>query len=259
MTGTVARVALLIKVLAESEGDSSVAQVSDKMNLPTSTGHRLLGLLVDTGLAERGGRPGTYRLSLEFLRLGGLVVGRTDVTTVAETFMQEVATATGETCIFNLYRPSDGMGMVAKVVHGRHPLRYESQMFQIAPLTFGATGRAVLAFLPRESAQKILDRGDVSPVSGLPIDSQTLELELAEIRRKGYAFTKSQRVAGAVGLGAPVFKGAGLVVGALCITMPETRFEDSKEQELANILVGHARKMSEVLGFKPRPTQPHGD
>ncbi|MGJ7602740.1 IclR family transcriptional regulator [Variovorax sp. LT1R20] len=251
MTGTVARVALLLKVLAEAEGDLSVAQVSEKMKLPTSTGHRLLGLLVETGLAERGGRAGSYRLSFEFLRLSGLVVGRIDVTAVAEPFMKTVASATGETCIFNLYRPSDGMGMIAKIVHGRHPLRYESQPFQIAPLAFGATGRAILAFLPRESAQKSLDVAGVSPTSGMPVDFQILESELAEIRKKGYALTKGQRIPGAVGLGAPVFNGAGLVVGALCISLPETRFDDSKELELANTMVEQARKMSEVLGYMP--------
>lgn len=249
MTGTVARVALLIRVLAESEGDSSVAQVSERMNLPTSTAHRLLGLLVDTGLAERGARAGTYRLSLEFMRLSGLVVARTDVTSVAETFLQEVANATGETCAFNLYLPSEGMGMFAKVVPGRHPLRYETQVFKISPLTFGATGRAVLAFLPGETIQKILERHDISPITGLPLsDSPALQGELEEIRRRGYAITKGQRIQGAVGMGAPVFKGSGLVVGAMCISMPETRFEDSKEEELASILVDQARKMSEVLG-----------
>lgn len=256
-TGTVDRVALLLKVLAESEGDVSVAQVADGMKLPTSTTHRLLGLLVNAGLAERGERPGTYRVGLEFLRLGGLVVSRTEVTAVAEGFMQRIAEATGETCALSLYVPSEQKGMIAKVIHGSHPLRYEAQLFKVSSLCFGATGRGVLAFLPADVISRILARQEISPLTGRPLsDKRVVRRELGEIKQRGYAITKGQRTLGAVGLAAPVFKGAGTVVGALCITMPEMRFLESEEVKLAHVLVEQASGLSATLGSGQTPLRP---
>jgi len=249
-TGTVDRVALLLKVLAEAEGDASVAQVAERMKLPTSTTHRLLGLLVHTGLAERGGRPGTYRVGLEFLRLGGLVVSRTEVTVVAEGFMQRIVDATGETSILNLYVPSEQKAMIAKVIYGHHPLRIEQELYKMSPLVFGALCRGMLAFLPDEVISEVLAKQEVSPVTGRPLsDTKVVRRELALIRERGYAMTKGQRTPGAVGIAAPIFKAGGAVVGTLCITMPETRFVESKAPKLAQVVMEQASKMSATLGY----------
>lgn len=251
-TGTVDRVALLLNVLAESEGDVSVAKVAEEANLPTSTTHRLLGLLVNAGLAQRGDRTGTYRVGLEFLRLGGLVFSRTQVMAVAEGFMQRIAEATGETCALSLYVPSEQKGMIAKVVHGSHPLRYEAELFKVSSLCFGATGRGVLAFLPDDVIDRILARHEISPMTGRPLaDKRVVRRELGEIKRRGYAISRGQRTPGAVGLAAPVFKGVGGVVGALCITMPEMRYLESKEVKLAHVLVEQASGLSATLGHVP--------
>ena len=250
-TGTVDRVALLLKVLAECEGDASVAQVAERMRLPTSTTHRLLGLLVSTGLADRGSRPGTYRVGLGFLRLGGLVVSRTEVTTVAEGFMQRVAEVTGETCILNLYVPSEQKGLIAKVIHGRHPLRYEAQLYGVSSLCFGATGRGLLAFLPDDVIHRVLAKQELSPITGRALSGTRLRRDLGEIKKRGYAISRGQRTPGAVGLAAPVFKGAAVVVGSLCITMPETRFVQSEEPRLAHVLVEQASQLSATLGHGP--------
>lgn len=251
-TGTVDRVALLLRVLAESEGDASVAQVAEKMKLPNSTAHRLLGLLVNTGLAERGERPGTYRVGLEFLRLGGLVVSKTEVTAVAEGFMQRIVDATGETCVLNLYVPSEQKAMVAKVIYGHHPLRFEQELFKTSPLVYGALSRGILAYLPDDVISEVLARHEASPITGRPLsDTRAVRRELATIRERGYAISRGQRIPGAVGLAAPVFRGGGVVVGSLCISLPETRFAETKEVKLAHALVEQASKFSATLGYGP--------
>lgn len=251
-TGTVDRVALLLKVLAESDGDASVAQVTEKMKLPASTTHRLLMLLVNTGLAERGDRPGTYRVGLEFLRLGGLVVSRTEVSVVADGFMQKITEVTGETCILNLYVPSEQKAMIAKVIYGSHPLRIEQELYKMSPLVYGAVGRGILAFLPEDVIVQILAKHEISPVTGRPLsDTRALRRELATIRGRGYAISRGQRTPGAVGLAAPVRRGVVGVVGSLCITMPETRFVETREPKLAQVLVEQAAKLSLTLGYTP--------
>jgi len=257
-TGTVDRVAFLLKVLAESEGEASVAQIVEKMSLPTSTTHRLLGLLVKTGLAARGVRPGTYCVGLEFLRLSGLVVSRTEVTAVAEPFMQQVTSATGETCILNLFIPGQHKAMIAKVLYGHHPLRIEQELYKTSSLLYGALNRAILAFLPSSTIDDVLLQQDPSPVTGKPLsDIRAVHRDLALIRDRGYAFSKGQRTSGAVGLGSPVFGGAGAVIASLCITMPESRFVATRERKLVLALVEQATRLSAALGFDPNSRLEH--
>jgi len=249
--GTVARVALLLKVLAEADGEIQLARVAEQLGLAASTTHRLLGLLMDSGLAQRGKQPGCYRPGFEFLRLAGLVLaGSDDLTELASDFMKEVVDATGETCVLSVYMAKERKCMVGKVIYGPHPLRYESEVYRVTPLPFGATGKGILAFLPDSVIGEVLASGDPSPITGKSVvDTPSLRRELMRFRKQGYAITRGQRTAGAVGLSAPVFDRSGNVLAALCITIPDTRFDERKEKTFAAALLKQSRRLSAALGF----------
>jgi len=249
-SGTVARIALLLRVLAETEGDTSLSEVAEKMKLPASTVHRLLHLLMAEGFVERGQAPRTYRAGLEFLRVGGLVVARADLVTVAEKFMQAVVDACDEACMLSVYVPRTRSAMVTRVIYGSHPLRYEAALYAPSSLVWGATGRGILAFLPDEVRQEIIAAEGPSPADARkPVKPAQVERELAAIRQQGYAHTRGQKIPGAVGLSAPVFNSQG-VVAALCITIPDTRFRPTMEARLARTLVQQAALFSAALGWR---------
>lgn len=249
-SGTVARVALLLRVLAETEGDASLSEVAEKMRLPASTIHRLLHLLMAEGFVERGQTPRTYRAGLEFLRVGGLVVSRADLVTVAHKFMQAVVNACDETCVLSVYVPRTRNAMVTKVIYGSHPLRYEAALYEPSSLVWGATGRGILAFLPNDVRKDIITAEGPSPADARKaVKPAQVERELAVIRQQGYAHTRGQKIPGAVGMSAPVFDQQG-VVAALCLTMPETRFQASTEARLARTLTQQAAQFSAALGWR---------
>jgi DNA-binding IclR family transcriptional regulator len=248
-SGTVARIALLLRVLAETEGDTSLSEVAEKMKLPASTIHRLLHLLMAEGFVERGQTPRTYRAGLEFLRVGGLVISRVDLVTVAQKFMQAVVDACDETCVLSVYVPRTRHAMVTRVIYGSHPLRYEAALYQPSSLVWGATGRGILAFLPEQVRQDIIAAEGPSPADpSKKVRPAQIERELAGIREQGYAHTRGQKIQGAVGMAAPVFDRHG-PVAALCLTIPEARFQAAAEGRLAQTLMQEAALFSASLGW----------
>lgn len=250
-TGTVARVALLLRVLAEIEGDASLSLVAEKMKLPASTIHRLLHLLMDEGFVERGDAPRTYRAGLEFLRVGGLVVSRANLEGVAQTFMQAVVDACDEACVLSVYVPRTRCAMITKVIYGSHPLRYTAELYQPSSLVWGATGRGILAFLPDTDRQRVIASEGPSPADPQRmVNANEVEHDLAVIREQGYAHTRGQKILGAVGLSAPVFNSQGVVAG-LCITVPSSRFQAPMEKRLARTLMQQADLFSAALGWRP--------
>jgi DNA-binding IclR family transcriptional regulator len=248
-TGTVARVALLLRVLAEAEGEASLSDIAERMRLPASTTHRLLNLLQEQGFVERGQGSRSYRAGLEFLRVAGLVTSRAQLTDVARPFMQAVVEACDETCMLSVYLPRNRAAMIAKVIYGSHPLRYEATLYQPSSLVWGATGLGILAFLPPETIDDVIEHEGPSPASGKTIKAASLRRELATIREQGYALTHGQKITGAVGISAPVFN-AGGVAAALCITLPESRFQEAMEARLARTLKEQAGRLSQALGWR---------
>ena len=107
-----------------------------------------------------------------------------------------------------------------------------------------------LAFLPDEVRQEIIAAEGPSPADARkPVKPAQVERDLAAIRQQGYAHTRGQKIAGAVGLSAPVFNSQG-VVAALCITVPETRFQPAMEARLARALVQQAALFSAAMGWR---------
>jgi DNA-binding IclR family transcriptional regulator len=246
-TGTVARVTQMLQVLAQIDGDCSLSEIAQRMQLPPSTTHRLLNLLLAQGFVDRGQAPRSYRVGLEFLRVAGLVTARAEITVVAHPFMQAVVDQCDETCMLSIYMPRTGTSMIGKVIYGSHPLRYEAKLYEPSSLVWGSTGLGIYAFLPDDVAKAILERQGPSPADGKPLNVARLRKEVAKIRQQGYAHTRSQKVLGAVGISAPVFNANG-VTAALCVTLPDTRFHPEMEGELARIVMEQASQLSRALG-----------
>ena len=124
--------------------------------------------------------------------------------------------------------------MIVRSVNSTHPLRYDIAMFQPDTMLWGATGRSVLAFLPPAELEAVLQQPEKSPVTGqdLPLLDEFMR-QLAAIREAGYVCTRGQKMPGAVGIGAPVFDSSGHVIGSMCITVPQARFEPDNEAKLA--------------------------
>ncbi len=248
--GSVLRAVGLIKAIAEMGGDLSVKQLADRLDLPASTTHRLLHLLAAKKLVEHDPIKRRYRIGAELLRIGLLISSRTSVKDLARPFMQAVVDNCNEACILVLYFSGSLQVSVVDVINPSHPLRYDVQLDACHSLLWGATGRSVLAFLPEGERNAAIDRRDVSPASGSPLpDYATLTRELDSIRARGYACSMGQKIPGAVGIGAPVFAQNGMILGSLCLTIPEIRFQPHLEPDLASLLKRQAYLLSASLGY----------
>lgn len=248
-SGTVARVTRLLTVLAECDGPSSLTDIAQRMDLPSSTVHRLLSLLAEQGFVERDPATRSYRVGLELYRIGSLVASKLQITEIAERFMQAVVAECDETCMLSLYEPTSLSFTIAKVVYGSHPLRYEVKLFDRSSLVWGAPGRGILAFLPPVQIDAAIASERARPQVIPGRDFTRVKGDLEATRQRGYAFTKGQNVPGAVGISAPIFSPHG-VIGALCVTIPEGRFTDEMGEKVARVVTSQARLFSAALGTR---------
>ena len=95
-----------------------------------------------------------------------------------------------------------------------------------------------------------LNRGKESRVVDLAGGQGKAELaaELRRVRHRGYAVSYGQRIAGAVGIFAPVFDAQGQVVASLGYTIPDQRFERGQLPRLSAAARTHADRLSAALG-----------
>lgn len=250
-SGTVARVIRLLQCIAESSGEVSVKELSRRLALPPSTVHRQLQLLSQSGIVERRIASHSYRTGREFFRICSLVLKQFDVRDLVRRFLEELRDSSGETAFFVMYLPATHQATIVEVVRSPNPLRHDLEPFTYRPLTWGSSGRSILAHLPEAMIGEIIARADPSPAAGKPLPGpNVIRAELRRIRRCGYAMSRGQNLLGAVGIASAVFDADAKVLGSIGLTIPDVRFNPAKADKLAAMTVAEARRVSASLGYR---------
>lgn len=252
LVGTVARVCELIRYLGDVDGETTVTAISRDLNLPVGTVHRLLHLLIEQGFVERGQRFQSYQVGGELYRIGGQVACKMNLSNNALPIMESVAQLTGEFTMLCLYLPADRSLTLIRTVSSNKPLTYQAKTFNHMSLAWGATGRAIAAHLPPHEIHAIHASAEPSPVTGHelpPLGEFRRQLDV--IRRKGFAFTIGQKVAGAVGIASAVLGPNGKAIASLCLTIPDFRFDESLTEQYGNLLRERAIAISCAGGYMP--------
>lgn len=244
------RALCVINVMVENPGANwGVRELARACQWPASTVHGVLQALEEQGLVRMNAGDGRYRLGLEFFRIAWRATAGAPMRSIALPLMTELVTQCDETAYLGVYDQSRSEMMIAATAESRQPLRYVLEQGRWFPVHAGAAGLAVLAFLPPEERQEIVVRVGLKPVTKntitVPVE---LERELGQIRRQGYALARGQRIPGSVGIAAPIWGPEGRVVASLGLTVPEQRFDTSREGELAPLVVQFAQRIAEQQG-----------
>ena len=187
----------LLTYMIESPQDShGVRELAGRLGVSPSTAHRLITDLEKLGLVRRAENGQSYRLGLEFLRLAWLTTGRYPSQELALGVLQDLVAQTGESAFSSLYDGQRQQMMFTSTVESSHPLRYSLPLQQWMPLHGGASGLAILAFLPEEVQREVANKPLAQLTPHTVTDPEALLERLAQVRRDGYAITRGERIDG---------------------------------------------------------------
>lgn len=251
--GSGARLILLLNVIAEQEGDFALKDLAQQAGLPISSVHRLLQILVRTGMLERS-KGTAYRAGRELFRLASRVLQHMDYRMLVRPYLRTLWDRWQETAVFTLYRPATHKALVVEVIQTPHPLRHMLEPDTELSLFWGSLGRSILAFLPDDAFAAAHAEAGPGPITHQPpADLAALSQEMEKIRADGVAFFCSE-AAEMAGVAAPVFGPRGSLIGSLGLTQPAYRYARLKAEDIAADVREQAAAFSEMLSFpKQRP------
>lgn len=237
-------------VIDSPDEECGVRQIARSLGWPPSTVHRALTHLESNGLVTSVGDNGEYSLGLEMFRLASKVNARFSLRNAALPALRELEDRLGETSFLGIYDDRRQEMTMAAAVETSNPVRYVVTLNEWHPLYLAASGLAILAFLPDETREAILsDLADDDSEDRQKPEVGKVRDVIDTIRAAGYARTVGERVPGGVGIAAPIFDPQGRVVGDVGVTLPLSRFEDSREHELASHVLACAERVMRTLVF----------
>jgi DNA-binding IclR family transcriptional regulator len=259
-TGTIARTIMVLRAIADTQIEPTLKDLADAVNLPLSTMHRLLELLMKEGMVARDDMTKTFRPGIEFFRLSSHVVNRMPLSTTARPFLVAAMEDCNESSYLAILDGKSNTLIFAACAESKQMLDYRVPLNVPVSLAVGASGLAVLAWMSPERIDAVLKAEAVANPTGERPSRDEQLAKLAEIRQLGYANTFGQRIKGAIGFFAPVFDGRGEVCASFGFTIPQVRFEPSVSNRLVQAILRRGGELSKALGYSapyPRPAQGH--
>jgi DNA-binding IclR family transcriptional regulator len=202
----------------------SLGEVSQAVEMQSSTVHHLLASLIQFQMVEQDPISKRYRLGLHLIELGSSAMSSTTLARVARRPVEQVANATRQSCSLLGFH-----GLVRTPILSTSS--QEMLLAQPAPLnvdTLHATGsgKLLLAFLPDLELADYLDRARQGRLRlerftayTLTNPSQLIE-ELQEIRMQRYALDHQEYGLGVNCISAAVQDASQSVVGCLDMVFP---------------------------------------
>jgi len=253
-SSTVAKALQVLEALAKAPGtDRGVTELAKELGWSKSVIHVLLNTLVLHGFAEYDEDSRRYRLGMKILTLASRIDLDRELRRLATPVMMELTDKTGEAS-FLMVSTGTHARTVARVLTDQ-PLRVSMEVGTLTSLTAGASGKLLLAYMDPEKVEVIVRRAFPEP--GTPAEQKLLD-ELAQIKRRGYAYSESEAVQGMYGLGVPVFGPDDTAVASLSIAGPVGDIP-GRVPDLVPVLLEHAARISQRLGYAGRAEEAEGN
>ncbi|WP_236789615.1 IclR family transcriptional regulator [Amycolatopsis sp. GM8] len=211
----------ILDAVASSRAGATISDLSASTRLPRSTVHRISRTLVDLGALVRTNSG--LQLGMRLFELGGLVPAQTRLRREATPYMAELYSTTHQTIHLGVL---DGTDIVcAAKLAGHQTASAASQMGVRIAAHQCSLGKAILAFAPEETVERIIATG-LPAATGRTITSpQLLREQLAEIGRLGVAFDREEGTVGVRCVAAPILDANGESIAAISITAMRAKFD----------------------------------
>lgn len=220
----------VIQALVELDG-AGVTELADYLDLSKAAVHNHLTTLQANRLAVKNGS--SYQLGLRFVTLGEYVKHQSNLYEAGTGPTDNLAKETGEYA--HLMTEEHGRGIhiyksrgLEAVAEEYHHLNLERPDY----LHYSSTGKAVLAYLPKERVDFIVEEYGLPKRTEHTItDPEVLRDELADIRDRGYAMNDEEEIVGLRAVGAPIRASDGRVLGAVSVSGPTSRMKGETFRE----------------------------
>jgi DNA-binding IclR family transcriptional regulator len=214
----------IVEALRELNG-ARLTTLAEALGLPDSTVHSHLSTLMERGYVVKEGD--VYRISLQFLDLGEYARSIRKVYSVAKPEVNELAEETGE--VVSLLIEEAGRGVVLYTEDGPGAVPLDITPGKHVHLHASALGKAVLAYLPDDRVETIIDRhGLPSYTDETVTDRETLMTQLTETRERSIAFDREERVVGSSSVAAPIRSDDGRVIGSVGLSGPTSHLSQDR-------------------------------
>ena len=211
------KASMILDAFAGNRMSLSLADLARVTGLPSSTVHRIARELVEWGGLERTPR-GDYMVGIRLWEIAARSRRSYGLRETAMPFLQGLFDLTRQHVQVAVIDGADAL--LVEKISAPGAVRTIGRVGGRLPLHASAVGKALLAFSPADTQERILAR-DLPAYTPLTLTcARVLRRELAETRLSGIALVHEEMTIGAVSCAAPILGPRHEVVAAISVVTP---------------------------------------
>ena len=248
-SSTVLRALKVLEVVGETREAVSAADVAQEIGADRSTTYRMLATLEDAGYVSRDESGRKFKLSFKVVSLGRNLMAEDEQDDLIRNALRELAAKTQESVNYSVLEGHETV--IIMRIKGSHLVSVDFQVGDRAAVHCTAIGKALLAFQGKAFIDEVIGQGLPLVAKNTITDPIVLRTELERIQSQGYAIDDGEFADEMRCIAFPIFSGGGKIKGGINFSGPSTRFSYEKLDELRDIALQVAGRLTQQLGGTP--------
>ena len=240
----------VLDILLKNNAPMSMTEISEELHFYPSTIHRILDTLKYGGFVEQDPSTQKYQLGLKLIELGMARLNQIDLVKEARPFLKELSKKIDETVHLAILEDTEVLYLAKE--ESTQTIRMISYVGKRAPLHCTSLGKVLLAFLPSNERDKILEKIELFKLTENTItNKQSLIEELNKIKQEEFALDSEENEKFVRCIAAPIRNHRGKVIAAASISGPSYRINEKNQNCLKEELIITCQNISFRLGLNP--------
>ena len=237
----------ILEVLSASGREMQLGEIAEAVGINVSTCHHLINTFVARGFVGRNPYNRSYFLGHRIVELSNARVQQFNLVERSAPELRRLNDATRETVHLAAMQ---GIELVTLIkIDSPHAVRVGTDsMGKANAMHATATGKAVLAWLPEQEIDRIVELSGLTDFTPRSCTSPSdLKEELRHVRRRGFAVDDEEFQLDVYCIGCAVRDAAGGVIASISCSMPKSRATKSQQMSVRRHVIECARNLSEIL------------
>jgi DNA-binding IclR family transcriptional regulator len=244
------KVLSLLKEVSASRGrGTKLTALAEAAGLPVPTAHRLLAALLAERAVERHEATRGFRLGPLLWEFGLAAAPDVDIRRFCAPALDRIAAATGDSAYVNCRSDNDALCLDRR--EGSYPIQARPiAIGNRRPLGVGATSLAVLASMPSNEVDAVLD-ANATRYRRHGLTTERVRSAVEATRARGFAVSTGRIVARFRGVALAIGNGVGGVPVALSVIAIEERLDLARIETTVALLRREEQALRALLASEP--------
>lgn len=222
---------------AVAMGDRNLKAISERVDIPTTTVHRMLQTLISQHLIRDVKGIG-FTLGTKLITLGNIASQSMPLKHIARPFLEELKNLTNDTVHLGI-KDEDQIFYLDKIP-GNRTIQMRSKVGDRLPIAVTGIGKSLMIDMPKTECHRLIKEQ-------IPNKTEEMMLRMVSYSRGGYSFDLEDNEDFVRCVAAPIRNKSGNIIAAISVTSIKDYMDDQRMNELIPIIQSYSEKISEQI------------